>query len=55
MAKSVSLLNEDNVEHLHVPVPADGDDYNIRVMLVGNEDVTRKYAYSLAWWGPQNG
>jgi hypothetical protein len=50
VAESVSV--GENVEHLHYPVPQDGNafDYAIRVDLVGSD--TTFHDYALAWWAP---
>jgi hypothetical protein len=44
----------ENVEHLHIPVPAGGNDYKIEVKLLGDNTITKNYKYSLAWWAPKN-
>jgi hypothetical protein len=48
VAESTSPV--DNIQHLHIPVPNDGSDYQIRVELLGNRASTRPYNYSVAWW-----
>ncbi|HZT80746.1 MAG TPA: hypothetical protein VFA26_11005 [Gemmataceae bacterium] len=56
VAQSLSLGGPggENVNHLHFPVSAAGNDYNIRVVVSGDPAVTKQYQYGLAWWGPQN-
>ena len=49
IAESVAPVSGGNVEHLHVPLPSDGDSYRLEVKLDGPATVTKTYPYAIAW------